>query len=148
MEKAINYVILAIISGVMFYFIQFLYNTVKENKKMQSDLNRSLLKSDLTSFKQEIIQEVVTLLPPTVPAVRVAEQPREYFSVKNAFTDAELEIATLLVDQKNYKTYQDIATKRNTAVSTVNNQIETMKEKCGVRSKSELIVYLMRNEIV
>lgn len=64
----------------------------------------------------------------------------------NAYlTKRELELAPLLIEGLSSK---EIAEKLSIAVSTANNHIENMKEKTGCKNRSELVGYLLKNNII
>lgn len=66
--------------------------------------------------------------------------------VPNAYlTKRELELAPLLIEGLSSK---EIAEKLSIAVSTANNHIENMKEKTGCKNRSELVGYLLKNNII
>ena len=61
------------------------------------------------------------------------------------FSQRELEIAPFLMKGL---TSKEIGEKLGTSRCTINNQIDTMRKKCGAKNKTELVVYLIKNQLV
>jgi len=76
--------------------------------------------------------EVVFPEPKTIPLPR-GETP---------FTDREMEVLRLLC---NYMTHQEIADELLISKKTVDKHIENMREKVGVKTAMDLVIYVLSN---
>ncbi len=141
MELASNVVIVLSVTLAV-AFVNWIFSLTKRNKELEE---KNLFNSveDLGNKIAQKIDERIALIPrPLTEDIRRNEETSLFFSV---FTEREIQIGQLIVTGI---TNKEVAEKLGTSPSTVNNQIENMRKKCGAKNKAGLVSYLLEHELV
>jgi len=128
------FIILLITSAIYAIYDRF-KSIKKENEEFKRVINRNELREELTTFKDSLITSL---------KLNDASETHTVPLLSN-FSEAELQVGKSLIQGK---TSAEIAGERGTTTSTINNQIEAMRAKCGAVNRTALVVYLLKNGLV
>lgn len=134
---------IVIIVGIVFVIIQGVFFLFVDRKKLRQENERLLLNIDLNTFKKNIIEELSPKLKSQT--TELSQNVSTAIDIICPFSDRQLEIGLLIAQGKTSKeTAEDLKISTN----IVNNEIEIMRSLCGAKNRSELVVYLIKNQIV